>query len=163
MPNQIYDLMLIVSAEADADRRAAILAEAEALIAKGGGSVTERTAWGERSLAFEIDHESVGIYTLLRFEGPGEMLAPTSRQLNITDGLLRHRIIKATAGAPETVGQSAVASAGAERPAATAPLTPMPAPAQAQPEAEAPAAAEAAEATPEEPAAEQESPETPAD
>lgn len=120
MPNQTYDLLLIASANADAERRAEIYASAEQLIAKGGGSVSSKTEWGERPLAFDIDHESAGEYRLIRFEAPGEALEAISRQLNITDQLLRHRIIKAVRGAPETVSAPSGTSSVAATPAAPA-------------------------------------------
>ncbi len=145
MPNHTYDLMLIVSAEAEESRKAAISSEVDALIAKGGGTVSERTDWGNRPLAFEIDHEAVGDYTLIRFEGPGEMIEPMARQLNITDGLLRHRVIKAIKGAPSTVGPSAAASG------VPTPPSPPQAAAPAAPVEEAPAAVPAEEPTAEAP------------
>jgi ribosomal protein S6 len=141
MPTETYDLLLIVSANADEERRAAIHADAEALIAKGGGSVTATTDWGQRPLSFDIEHESTGDYRILRFQAPGESLEAISRQLNITDNLLRHRIIKAVPGAPEAVSAAPVTAAVATpAPAAPAPV--------AEPAEQAPAE-EAAEPTPE--------------
>lgn len=129
MPNQTYDLMLVVSAEADASRRAEIAAEADALIARGGGSISSRTEWGERPLAFDIDHEATGDYRIVRFEAPGASLEAISRQLNITDQLLRHRIIKAVPGAPDEVAASSPPAESAVPPASaatTAPSAPAP-------------------------------------
>ena len=161
-----YDLMLILSGNAEPARRAEIASEADALIAKGGGTILEKIEWGERPLAFDIDHEAVGEYRMVRFEGPPESLEAITRQLNITEGLLRHRIIKAVPGAPTTVNYAATASVAA--PAAPAPAAapapvaaaPVAAEAAAEPVASEPAAPaetpEVAEATPEatEPAAE---------
>jgi ribosomal protein S6 len=137
MPNQTYDLMLIVSAEAEERRKAEISSEVDALIVKGGGTVSERKDWGNRPLAFEIDHEAVGDYTLIRFEGPGEMIEPMARQLNITDGLLRHRVIKAIKGAPSMVGPSAAVSGVPTPPSAPQAAAPA---APAAPVEDAPAA-----------------------
>ena len=150
MRNRAYCILLVAHAKADADRRAAIYASAEQLIAKGGGSVSNKTEWGERPLAFDIEHESAGEYRLIRFEAPGESLEAISRQLNITDQLLRHRIIKAVRGAPETVSAPSGTSSVAATPAPLAP---------AEPEVEEPVAieeptAEVVEAAPAEPAAE---------
>ncbi|CAB4878259.1 MAG: 30S ribosomal protein S6 [Actinobacteria bacterium] len=146
MPNETYDLMLIVSAEAEDSRKAEIASEAEALITKGGGTISDRTAWGDRTLAFEIEHESLGVYSLIRFEAPGEVIKPMSRQLNITEGLLRHRVMKAVPGAPVSVAASPAALAPPkESPGQSAPTPPAPSPAPAAEDA-APAEAEAAAA-----------------
>jgi len=144
MPNETYDLMLIVSAEAEDSRKAEIASEAEALITKGGGTIADRTAWGDRTLAFEIDHEALGVYSLIRFEAPGEVIKPMSRQLNITEGLLRHRVMKAVPGAPASVAASPAAQAPPkESPGQSAPTPPAPSPAPAAEDA-APAETEAA-------------------
>lgn len=138
MAEQTYDLMLVIDGGIDASARDEVATAIESLVAKSGGSIAEKTAWGERPLAFEIDGEAVGDYRLMRFSGPGAMIAPLSRQLNITDGLLRHRVIKAVDGAPATIAASA-AAAGAERPAATAPVSqepPKPAAAEQAPAAD---------------------------
>jgi small subunit ribosomal protein S6 len=148
MPNQTYDLLLIASANADSDRRAAIYASAEQLIAKGGGTVSNKTEWGERPLAFDIEHESAAEYRLIRFEAPGESLEAISRQLNITDQLLRHRIIKAVRGAPETVSAPTGTSSVSATPAPSAPAEPV----AEEPVAIEEPAAEVVEAAPAEPA-----------
>jgi len=150
MPTQTYDLLLIASANADAERRSAIYASAEQLIAKGGGTVSNKTEWGERPLAFDIEHESAGEYRLIRFEAPGEALEAISRQLNITDQLLRHRIIKAVRGAPETVSAPSGTSSAPAAPAPAAPAEPV----VEEPVVVEEPAAEAVEAAPAEPAAE---------
>ena len=147
MPELTYDLMLILSGNAEAPRRAEIATEAEALITKGGGTILDKTAWGERPLAFDIDHEAVGEYRIVRFQGPAESLEAISRQLNITEGLLRHRIIKAVQGAPATVQyQAGTAAAAPAAPSAPAPATPAPVEAPAPEAAEPAAPAEPAEA-----------------
>jgi small subunit ribosomal protein S6 len=123
MPEQTYDLMLVLDGGNEPSARNEVASAIEALVTKSGGSIAEKSDWGDRPLAFEIDGEAMGDYRLVRFSGPGEMIAPLSRQLNITDGLLRHRVIKAVDGAPATVAASA-AAAGAERPAPSSPPTP---------------------------------------
>lgn len=129
MPEQTYDLMLIIDANLDEAGRAGVSSTVDELIAKGGGTIGERSDWGERALAFEIDHVATGDYRLLRFTGPGEMVEPLNRQLNITDGLLRHRVIKAVDGTPATVGPSSDSTAsvsGSQAPnPATAPTEPV--------------------------------------
>ena len=167
MPEQTYDLMLVTAASLDDTARSAVSTTIDGLIAKGGGVIEQNNEWGERPLAFEIDGETEGIYRLLRFHGPGEMVDALTRQLNITDGLLRYGLIKAVDGAPATVNQSAAVNApprsedrrspAPERPAApTEPETDV----SAEPTDEAEVVAEAVveiEAAPAEPA------ETPAD
>lgn len=95
-----YDLMLLLSKSADDDQRAKIVADAESAISAAGGSVERKDAWGTRPLTFRINHESEAEYYLLQFTGPSSLLESLSYTLRITDGVLRHRIIKVIPGTP---------------------------------------------------------------
>ena len=53
-----------------------------------------------RRLAFEIDHTADADYHLLQFSGPPALVETLGYNLKITDGVLRHRIIKVTPGTP---------------------------------------------------------------
>lgn len=137
-----YDLMLVISAAADDERRAKIRADAEAAIASGGGEVLATRGWGERPLTFDIDHQGRGEYQLVEFSGPAGLVATLTRQLRITDGVLRARVTHTVPGVdlPEGPRPIAAPAAGAE-PAAAQPAAAPAAPAAAPaPPAEAAAA-----------------------
>lgn len=143
--NRTYDLMLVISAAADDERRAKIREDAEAAIAAGGGEVVAKRDWGERPLTFEIDHQGRGTYELIEFAAPAGIVAPLTRQLRITDGVLRARVTHAVPGvdeipegprsitAPAPASESALPGPGA----AEAPVEPVEAPIPS-PEAEEP-------------------------
>ncbi len=140
MPREahIYDLMLMLSMSADDERRAKILADAEASIASGGGSIEGNDDWGRRPLTYRIAHQPEAEYRLLQFSGPPPLLESLSHSLRIADGVLRFRIIKVLPGTP-------AAPASAPPVIATAPAT-MGAPAAAGAPAPSPAAATGASA-----------------
>ena len=58
--NRRYDLVLVLSTEADDERRAKIVTDAEAQITAAGGEVTRNDDWHLRPLSFEIDHQQEG-------------------------------------------------------------------------------------------------------
>ena len=95
-----YDLMLLLSKSADDDQRAKIVADAENAISAAGGSVERKDDWGTRPLSFRINHEAEAEYHLLQFTAPPSLLESLSYTLRITDGVLRHRIIKVIPGTP---------------------------------------------------------------
>jgi small subunit ribosomal protein S6 len=95
-----YDLVLLLSKSADDDQRAKILADTEKAISGAGGSISRNDAWGTRPLSFRINHESEAEYHLLQFTAPPSLLESLSYTLRITDGVLRHRIIKLIPGTP---------------------------------------------------------------
>jgi small subunit ribosomal protein S6 len=102
MPAQtpLYDLMLVLSATAEEDRRAKILSDVEAQITSGGGTIERNDDWRTRTLAYEIRHQTEGEYHLLQFTGPTALLDALSHSLRIDDGVLRFRIIKVVPGTP---------------------------------------------------------------
>ena len=95
----IYDLMLLLRTSVDDERRLQIRAEVEQTIADNGGQIELTQEWGVRHLAFEIDHVRDAEYHLLQFSGPAELVDTLSYNLKISDGVLRHRIIKVAPGA----------------------------------------------------------------
>jgi small subunit ribosomal protein S6 len=96
----IYDLMVLLSTSVEDERRARILADVEQTIADNGGAIELKQEWGVRRLAFEIAHTADAEYHLLQFSGPPALVETLSYNLKITDGVLRHRIIKVTPGTP---------------------------------------------------------------
>jgi small subunit ribosomal protein S6 len=117
----IYDLMVLLSTSAEDERRARILADVEQTIADNGGAIELKQQWGVRRLAFEIAHTADAEYHLLQFSGPPALVEALSYNLKITDGVLRHRIIKVTPGTPpppEPTMQEPVAAADDAEPVA---------------------------------------------
>jgi small subunit ribosomal protein S6 len=102
MPTEtpLYDLMIVLSTEAEDDRRAKIVADVQDQINAGGGSVSRNDNWHTRPLAYEIRHEREGEYHLLQFTGPASLIEPLSHDLRIDDAVLRFRIIKVLPGTP---------------------------------------------------------------
>ena len=144
MPTEarLYDLLLL-SNDAEEERRAKIIDDVRQAISSGGGSIAHDNDWGTRPLAYRIAHQGDAEYHLLQFTGPPALLDSLGHSLGITDGVLRFRIIKVLPGTP-----------GPPRPepaAAPAPSRPEPAPASApQPDSppSEPSAAPEAEAAP---------------
>jgi small subunit ribosomal protein S6 len=148
-----YDLMVLLSMNVEDDRRAKILADVEAAISKGGGSIVHNGDWGTRPMAFRIQHQAEAEYHLLQFTGPTALLDTLRHSLGITDGVLRSRIIKVLPGTPPAPTPTPVAvHAPAQAPAGPAAPAEAPATGAAPAEPEAPAAG-AAPAEPEAPAA----------
>ena len=98
--NRLYDLMLVFSMNAEEDRRAKILADVEAQITGGGGTIERQDDWHARPMAYEINHQQEGEYHLLQFTGPTSVLEGLSHNLRIDDAVLRFRIIKVVPGTP---------------------------------------------------------------
>ncbi len=100
LPAPTYDLVLLLDPQAEEPVRAKIVADAkEAIGAKG--EVVHHDAWGERALAYPIDHKTTAEYHLLQFHAAQvELIAELNRTLHITDGVIRFRINKLKPGTP---------------------------------------------------------------
>jgi small subunit ribosomal protein S6 len=96
----IYDLVLVLSMDADDEARQRIVAEVESAIEQAGGRVERKQSWGRRPLAYEIAHQPEGEYHLLQFAGPPSLLESLRHTLRIDPNVLRSRIIKVLAGQP---------------------------------------------------------------
>jgi small subunit ribosomal protein S6 len=146
-PAPVYDLMLLLDADAPSERRTEILGEVKAFVQRDGSIETDHD-WGVRPLAYEIQHHKDAEYHLLQFSGPPEMIERLRGTLRITDGVLRHRVIKVLPGTPPPpVMRAEPRPAATEAPPVEAAPVEAP-PAEAAAPAEAPPATEPAPAEP---------------
>jgi small subunit ribosomal protein S6 len=97
----LYDLVLLLSADAEESTRSKILHDVEAAITQAGGTVERNDDWGRRPMAYEIRHVPEAEYHLLQFRAPGSLIEDLSHTLRITDGVVRHRVIKVRPGTPD--------------------------------------------------------------
>jgi small subunit ribosomal protein S6 len=166
-----YDLMLLLDPTAPEERRSAAISETESMINSGGELVSSHD-WGQRRMAYEIDHRPEAEYRLYQFNGDNPLLERLNQRLRITDAVLRFRIFKVKPGQPtppppdqqaarrrddrEPQDTKVAARAAADAPAADAPAEEAPlteAPLADAPLAEPPPAAEAPPAADPPPAA----------
>ena len=158
----VYDLMLLIDPNAPEERRTSAVSEAESLLSSGGEIVASQD-WGQKRMAYEIDHRPEAEYRLYQFNGDNDLLDRLNQRLRINDAVLRFRIIKAKPGQPlppppeqqsprrrddrEPQDTRVAARAAADAPAPSdGPEGDAPAEAEAAPASEGASAAEAAPA-----------------
>ena len=90
--------MLLIDPNAPGGAPHAAISEAESLI-QLGGELVESHDWGQRRMAYEIDHRPEAEYRLYQFKGDNALLELNQR-LRILDAVLRFRIIKAKPASP---------------------------------------------------------------
>jgi len=147
----IYDLMLLLSENAEDEQRTKILADVQSAITNAGGSIERDDDWGRRPLSYEIRHQPEAEYHLLQFHAPPTLIEDLSHTLRITDGVLRFRVIKVRPGTPAAPSSPPPVVAAVSSHGSSTSSTPAAAPEAAAPggaatsEAEVPAAANGAE------------------
>lgn len=122
-----YETMLVTSARLDEEASKALIGKFTSVI-EANGTIEAIDEWGKRRLAYPINKEDDGIYTVIYFESGEDFPAELDRRYKITDGVLRSMIIARPEGA-ELPKQKEAAKAPAVQPVAEA------APAVAEPEA----------------------------
>ena len=100
LPAPTYDLVLLLDSQAEEETRAKIVADARKAI-EAQGELLRHDEWGERALAYPIDHKTNAEYHLLQFHTTPELLGTLNRTLRITDEVIRFRVIKLAPGTPE--------------------------------------------------------------
>jgi len=83
--------VLIVNPNADEERQTDILDRLRSTVEKGNGTVAGIDAWGKKKLAYEIDKETEGVYSVITFVATPQTLAEIERVLRITDEVLRFK------------------------------------------------------------------------
>ena len=74
--------------------RSTLFSKFQGVIENGGGKVENVDEWGKRKLAYEINKVNEGYYTLINFEANPELPKELDRVFRITDGVIRHIIVK---------------------------------------------------------------------
>jgi small subunit ribosomal protein S6 len=147
LPAPTYDLVMLLDPQADDATRAKLVADTKVSI-EGQGELLRHDDWGERALAYEIDHKSSAQYHLMQFHAADkQLLGGLDRTLRLADEVIRFRIIKLAPGVPSAPDMSSPTAAArrADETPETAAEPAAPAPAQEAPEP-APAAEAAADA-----------------
>lgn len=87
-----YETMLITTATIDEEASAALVGKFKSLI-EANGTIDSVDDWGKRRLAYPINDETDGVYTLINFTSDVSFPAELDRVYKITDGVLRSMII----------------------------------------------------------------------
>lgn len=89
-----YETIFILHPSLDEEAVKANIEKFKGVIENGGGTVENVDFWGKRKLAYEINKVNEGYYTLINFEANPELPKELDRVFRITDGVIRHIIVK---------------------------------------------------------------------
>ena len=89
-----YELMVILDPDLEERTVAPSLDQFLGVIRQAGGSVENVDVWGRRRLAYEIDHKSEGIYTVVELKAEPDTVKELDRQLNLNEAVIRTKILR---------------------------------------------------------------------
>ena len=99
-PPPVYDLVVLLDPAIEDSARPKIVADVQGMISSGG-ELVRHDDWGDRPMAYPIEHKTDAYYHLFQFHSTPALLDQLQRTLRITDGVVRFRIIKLKPGTPE--------------------------------------------------------------
>ena len=101
----LYETLFVVHPE-KGPRMKEFIERFKKVIEGQDGSITDIDEWGARDLAYRIEKQARGYYTLIRYNGTGRAVEELERNLKLTDGILRYLTVRADASTP-TISPSA--------------------------------------------------------
>jgi small subunit ribosomal protein S6 len=92
--NRQYELIYVLKPDAPEDEINNLHTQVADVVGRLGGTIDKTDQWGRRKLAYEIGHQKEGFYVLELITGSGELMKELDRRLRVTEGLLRHLIVR---------------------------------------------------------------------
>ena len=92
-----YELIYVLKPDAPESEVADMHKQVAEVVERLGGKIDKtdnQMPWGRRKLAYEIGHHKEGFYVLETITGSGELMKEIDRRLRVTEGLLRHLIVR---------------------------------------------------------------------
>ena len=87
-----YETMLITTATLDDEATAALVGKFKSMI-EANGTIDSIDEWGKRRLAYPINDENEGVYTVINFTSEPDFPAELDRVYKITEGVMRSLIV----------------------------------------------------------------------
>lgn len=88
-----YETVMVCTLKNGEEAAKALVEKFKALIEKNA-ALENVEEWGTRRLAYPINYENEGYYTVFTYDSEPEFPAELDRIFNITDGVIRSLIIK---------------------------------------------------------------------
>ena len=89
-----YEMVLIISPEVADERFDTTIDKIGQFITENGGSISDVERWGKRRLAYPIEHFAEGNYVLTRFKLKPVLSKELEANLQISEEVLRHLLIR---------------------------------------------------------------------
>ena len=89
-----YELMYVLHPRLTPEEIEASIDRISSLVTDRGGEILSVDQWGRRRLAYPIDRNLEGFYVLSTFVAGSDVCVPLEAQLNLSEDVLRHLLIR---------------------------------------------------------------------
>src|SRR5580698_8717878 len=86
---RVYEELFIVKPDAPEEEVDGFVTQIKDLITSGKGTVEKADKWGVRKLAYRIQKYKEGIYILIQFSAPSELVKEVERRMRVTDMVIK--------------------------------------------------------------------------
>ena len=86
---RVYEELFIVKPDAPEEEVDAYITQVKDLITGGHGVVDKADKWGKRKLAYRVQRYQEGIYVLVQFHAPAELVKEVERRMRVTDMVIK--------------------------------------------------------------------------
>src|SRR5580700_9485232 len=86
---RVYEELFIVKPDAPEEDVDGFVTQIKDLIVAGNGTIEKADKWGVRKLAYRIQKYKEGIYILVQFAAPGELVKEVERRMRVTDMVIK--------------------------------------------------------------------------
>ena len=89
-----YELMYIISADANEEQRESLIEKYKSFVESKGGVVSGVDKLGMKKFAYAINFKNEGFYVLMNFEAPATVVDEMTKSMNIADLVVRQMFVR---------------------------------------------------------------------
>ena len=86
--------MVLGKGDLSESEQKSVVTDVEKMISDEKGTISKRDDWGKRALAYEIEKQKDGYYTLFHILAPEEFPKKLERKVSLDENILRHLLLK---------------------------------------------------------------------
>ena len=86
---RVYEELFIIKPGTPEEEIDAYIGQVKDLITSGKGTVDKADKWGTRKLAYRVQKFSEGIYVLIQFSAPADLVREVERRMRNTDAVIK--------------------------------------------------------------------------
>ncbi|CAN3981899.1 30S ribosomal protein S6 [Kitasatospora purpeofusca] len=89
-----YEVMVILDPSVEERAVSPLIESFLAVVRNAGGKVEKVDTWGRRRLAYEINKQSEGIYSVIDLQATPEVVKELDRQMGLSESVLRTKVLR---------------------------------------------------------------------
>ena len=113
--NRLYEAMFLVDSSLAAQDWDGILGTIEGILKKAEAEIVALKKWGDKRLAYEIDHKARGTYILCYFKADGGRIGDIERDVRLSERIMRVLILSTEGRAPRDIEKDTVETLAEDR------------------------------------------------